>query len=228
MNQPFRFENREEAGRLLAKKLFKYHNQEDLVILGLPRGGVPVAFAIAKRLDKPLDIFLVSKITSPLQAELAIGALTSSGDLTISSELVKRLEISEIELDKLIQSKKELLENRGKLLRGSQRFRSLKDKTIILVDDGMATGSTMALAVASIRKLEPKKIIVAVPVASHEAVAQVKHLADEVVVPLIPDFFYSVSMWFSDFRQTTDGEVIELLRQANKIVKANNRNGVTT
>jgi putative phosphoribosyl transferase len=228
MNQPFRFENREEAGRLLAKKLFKYHNQEDLVVLGLPRGGVPVAFAIAKKLDKPLDIFLVSKITSPLQAELAIGALTSNGDLTISNELVKRLEISEIELDKLIQSKKELLENRAKLLRGSQRFRSLKDKTIILVDDGMATGSTMALAVASIRKLEPKKIIVAVPVASHEAVAQVKSLADEVVVPLIPDFFYSVSMWFSDFRQTTDGEVIELLRQANKIVKANNRNGVTT
>ena len=226
MNQPFRFENREEAGRLLAKKLFKYHNQEDLVVLGLPRGGVPVAFAIAKRLDKPLDIFLVSKITSPLQAELAIGALTSSGDLTISSELVKRLDISEIELDKLIQSKKELLENRAKLLRGSQRFRSLKDKTIILVDDGMATGSTMALAVASIRKLEPKKIIVAVPVASHEAVAQVKSLADEMVVPLIPDFFYSVSMWFSDFRQTTDGEVIELLRQANKLNKANNRNGV--
>ena len=100
------------------------------------------------------------------------------------------------------------------------------DFEIILVDDGMATGSTMALAVASIKKLKPKKIIVAVPVASHEAIDHIKELADEVIVPLVPDFFYSVSMWFSDFRQTTDGEVIELLRQANKLKKANNRNGV--
>jgi putative phosphoribosyl transferase len=226
MNQPFRFESREEAGRILAKKLFKYHDRDDLVILGLPRGGVPVAFVIARQLEKPLDIFLVSKITSPLQQELAIGAITSSGELIISKELVERLDITPIELDKIIESKKELLEHRAKLLRGSQRFTSLKDKTIILVDDGMATGSTMALAVASIKKLKPKKIIVAVPVASHEAIDHVKELADEVIVPLVPEFFYSVSMWFSDFRQTTDGEVIELLRQANKLKKANNRNGV--
>lgn len=221
ISHSFRYQNREEAGQLLAKKLSQYRDTADVVVLGLPRGGVPVAFVIAQQLEKPLDIYLVSKITSPLQEEFAIGALTSSGDLTISKELVRRLEISDDELEKLIEGKKELLEKRSRLLRGTQRFKTLKDQIVILVDDGMATGSTMTLAVASIKKLLPKKIIVATPVSSQEAIDQVKGIADEVVVPLVPNFFYSVSMWYSDFRQTTDGEVIELLRHANRLVKSN-------
>lgn len=226
MSHLSRFEDRHQAGEMLAQKLSHYRDESNLIVLGLPRGGVPVAFVIARHLQKPLDIYLVSKITSPLQEELAIGAITSSGDLTISKELVNRLDITDKELDDLIQAKKELLENRSKLLRGTQTFLSLDNKTIILVDDGMATGSTMALATSSIRKLHPKKIIVAVPVASEEAVYQLKNLADEVVVLLVPEFFYSVSMWYSDFRQTTDGEVIELLHQAKKLLKSNDQYGV--
>lgn len=226
MSHPYRYVNREEAGRLLAQRLSHFSHVSDAIVLGLPRGGVPVAYVIAKQLQKPLDIYLVSKITSPLQEELAIGAITSSGDLTVASELVNRLGITELELSKLIEDRKALLEHRARLLRGAKRFRSLKNQTIILVDDGMATGSTMALAVASIKKLEPKKIIVAVPVASQEAIDLVKDIADEVIVPLIPEFFYSVSMWYSDFRQTTDGEVIELLRQANRITKFDDRYGI--
>lgn len=226
MSHPYRYANREEAGRLLAQRLSHFSHVPDAIVLGLPRGGVPVAYVIAKQLQKPLDIYLVSKITSPLQEELAIGAITSSGDLTVASELVNRLGITELELANLIEDRKALLEHRARLLRGAKRFRSLKNQTIILVDDGMATGSTMSLAVASIKKLEPKKIIVAVPVASQEAIDQVKDIADEVIVPLIPEFFYSVSMWYSDFRQTTDGEVIELLRQANQITKSDDRYGI--
>lgn len=226
MSHPYRYANREEAGRLLAQRLSHLSHVPDAIVLGLPRGGVPVAYVIAKQLQKPLDIYLVSKITSPLQEELAIGAITSSGDLTVASELVNRLGITELELANLIEDRKALLEHRARLLRGAKRFRSLKNQTIILVDDGMATGSTMSLAVASIKKLEPKKIIVAVPVASQEAIDQVKDIADEVIVPLIPEFFYSVSMWYSDFRQTTDGEVIELLRQANQITKSDDRYGI--
>jgi putative phosphoribosyl transferase len=226
MSHPSRFENRLTAGRLLAKKLSHYHDIDNLIVLGLPRGGIPVASVIAQQLEKPLDIYLVSKITSPFNEELAIGALTSSGDLTISKDLIQRLDISDAELEELIDSKKRLLEDRAKLLRGKRKFLSLEGKTIILVDDGMATGSTMALAVSSIRKLHPKKIIVAVPVASEEAVHQLKSLADEVVVELVPEFFYSVSMWYSDFRQTTDGEVIELLHQAKKLLKSNAHDGI--
>lgn len=226
MSPTYRYENREAAGRLLAKNLTNYRDMNNVVVLGLPRGGVPVAYVIAKELKKPLDIYLVSKITSPVQEELAIGAITSSGDLTISKELVKRLGINEDEIARLIEDRKKLLESRAKLLRGSQHFKNLKDQTIIIVDDGMATGATMALAVASIKKMQPKKIIVAVPVASQEAIDQVKDIADEIVVPLVPEFFYSVSVWYSDFRQTTDGEVIELLKRSNQIIKSNDRSDV--
>lgn len=223
MSPAYRYENREAAGHLLAKNLTKYSDINDVVVLGLPRGGVPVAYVIARELKKPLDIYLVSKITSPIQEELAIGAITSSEDLAISKEIVKRLGIDEDEIAVLIEDRKKLLESRAKLLRGSQHFKNLKDQTIIIVDDGMATGATMALAVASIKKMQPKKIIVAVPVASQEAIDQVKDIADEIVVPLVPEFFYSVSMWYSDFRQTTDGEVIELLKRSNQIIKSNDR-----
>lgn len=214
MNELSRYDNRVHAGEILSKALLKYSTDDSTLVLALPRGGVPVGHTIARKLNKPLDIFVVKKIGAPGQEELAIGAIASTGEISINKELVKRLDISDQELQELIDFKKEELKDRELLLRGNTHPINIKDKRVILVDDGLATGATMLTAIKAIQKLSPIEIIVAVPVASHEALATISKEANQIICPLVPDFFYSVGVWYEDFRQTTDGEVLTLLKSA--------------
>ena len=216
-----RFKDREEAGALLTRKLINFKNDADVIVLALPRGGVPIGFVIAHELHKPLDIYRVKKLGVPGQEELAMGAVSTSGDVSLEKGLIERLEISDSDLDELIAEKQTQLREREILLRGKRKPLELAGKTIILVDDGLATGATMATAIKGIKKHHPKKIIVAVPVASREALDLIQKEVDEVICLLVPDFFYSVSVWYSDFRQTTDGEVITLLNKAEVFLPAN-------
>lgn len=216
MNERARYVDRIQAGNILADELIQFKNDENVIVLALPRGGVPVGYAIAKKLHKPLDIFVVKKIGAPGQEELAVGAIASSGDTYINYDLVGRLEIEDKELQELIDIKKSELKDREFLLRGDNHSINVHDKNIILVDDGLATGATMLTAISAIKKFQPKKIIVAIPVASPDALNTISHEVDEVICPLVPNFFYSVGVWYEDFRQTTDGEVITLLKHANQ------------
>lgn len=214
MSKVSRYENRIQAGNILAKNLIKYRCDDSTIVLALPHGGVPVAHSIASKLKKPLDIFVVKKIGAPGQEELAIGAIASTGEISINKELVKRLDISDTDLQELIETKKDELQDWELLLRGNASPINTKGKRIILVDDGLATGVTMLTAINAIQKLNPIEIIVAVPVASHEALAAINSKISQIICPLVPDFFYSVGVWYEDFRQTTDGEVLTLLKSA--------------
>jgi predicted phosphoribosyltransferase len=218
MNEYSKFLNRDEAGKRLARKLMEYKGNDSVIILALPRGGVPVGYVIAYELQKPMDIYLVKKIGVPGHEELAMGAISSSGEVSVDSELVERLQISDAELNELIDFKKTEIKEREQLLRGSKPPLDLENKIVILVDDGLATGATMLTAIRSIKKLHPAKIIAAIPVASREAMEMVQKEADETICLLVPDFFYSVSVWYSDFRQTTDGEVINLLNRSSELL----------
>ena len=217
MNEYSKFLNRDEAGKLLARKLIEYKSDDSVIILALPRGGVPIGYVIAYELHKPLDIYLVKKIGVPGHEELAMGAVSSSGEVSVDSGLVERLQITDTDLNELIDFKKTELKEREQLLRGSKPPLDLTNKTVILVDDGLATGATMLTAIRSIKKSHPAKIIAAIPVASREAMEMVQREVDEAICLLVPDFFYSVSVWYSDFRQTTDGEVITLLNRARDL-----------
>ena len=212
-----RFKDREEAGHLMARKLIDFKVDDDVLILALPRGGVPIGFVIAHELHKPLDIYLVKKIGVPGQEELAMGAISSGGEISLDRGMIERLDISDSELDELVSEKKELLKEREALLRGGRQPLDVCKKVIILVDDGLATGATMITAIRGLKKQNPKKIIVAIPVASRESLELIQKEVDEVICLLVPDFFYSVSVWYTDFRQTTDGEVITLLGRAQDL-----------
>jgi putative phosphoribosyl transferase len=218
-----RFKNREEAGAILAQKLHDLKNDQDVIILALPRGGVPIGFVIAHKLYKPLDIYLVKKLGVPGQEELAMGAVSSSGEISLERGLIERLNISDSDLDQLISDKQIELKEREILLRGKRSPLELDGKTIILVDDGLATGATMVTAIKGIKKHNPKKLIVAVPVASRESLELIQKEVDEVICLLVPAFFYSVSIWYSDFRQTTDGEVITLLKKADELLRVSHQ-----
>jgi putative phosphoribosyl transferase len=214
MNELLRYENRIHAGDILAKALIKYRTDDSTIVLASPRGGVPVAQTIARKLNKPLDIFLVKKIGAPGQEELAIGAIASTGEISINKELVKRLDISDAEIQEFIDIKKEELKDGELLLRGNTHPTNIKNKRVILVDDRLATGATMLTAIKAIQKLHPTEVIVAVPVTSHEELATISREINELICPLVPDFFYSIGVWYEDFRQTTDGEVLTLLKNA--------------
>jgi putative phosphoribosyl transferase len=226
MGEYSKFLNREEAGKFLARKLMEYKNDDSVIILALPRGGVPVGYVIAYALHKPLDIYLVKKIGVPGQEELAMGAVSTSGEVSIDSGIVERLHISDADLNELIDFKKAEIKDREQLLRGSKPPLDLSNRTVILVDDGLATGATMLTAIRSIKKLQPAKIIAAIPVASRDAIEMVQGEVDEAICLLIPDFFYSVSVWYSDFRQTTDGEVINLLNRSSDLFGDNYKKSV--
>ena len=222
-----RFKDREEAGALLARKLYDLKNDQDVIILALPRGGVPIGFVIAHKLYKPLDIYLVKKLGVPSQEELAMGSVSSSGEISLERGLIERLNISDSDLDQLISDKQIELKEREILLRGKRSPLELDGKTIILVDDGLATGATMVTAIKGIKKHNPKKLIVAVPVASRESLDLIQKEVNEVICLLVPDFFYSVSVWYSDFRQTTDGEVITLLKKADELLRVSHQQNVS-
>lgn len=212
-----KFINRKEAGIILAKYLKKYVSLPNTIVLALPRGGVPVAYEIAQALSVPLDVFIVRKLGVPGHEELAMGAIASGDTVIFNKELLNQLNIDEFSIDTILRKEKEELIRREHLYRGERAFSSLKNKTIILVDDGIATGATMQAAVASLRKHIPASIIIAVPVAARETCVEMAKIVDHVVCPSQPINFYAVGMWYENFSQVSDKEVIELLEKSSSI-----------
>lgn len=210
------FHDRNDAGRELANKLIAYTNKPNVLVLGLPRGGVPVAFAVAEKLHAPLDIFIVRKLGVPDYEELAMGAL-AQGNITIfNQEIVNSMRISQSAINAVIAKEAEELARRNQEYRQNKPFPEITGKIIILIDDGLATGATMRAAITAIKKMHPEKLIVAIPVAAADSYKAIKELVDEIICLEIPEPFYAVGSWYVDFSQTTDGEVIALLKQANK------------
>ncbi len=207
-----RFENRAEAGRVLAEKLLRYAKR-NVVVLALPRGGVPVGVEVAKRLEAPLDIFLVRKLGVPGHKEFAMGAIASGGVFLLNQELVRQLDLSAEDIQQIVDEERYELERREDAY-GSNRH-ALSGRTVILVDDGLATGLSMKAAVEAVRQHNPARVVVAVPVAPAEAKAQFKNIADEMICVRTPETFFAVGEWYDDFSQTTDEEVRELLKNIN-------------
>jgi putative phosphoribosyl transferase len=208
------FRDRTEAGRRLAAKLMAYANRSDVLVLALPRGGAPVAYEVAQALHAPLDVFLVRKLGLPGHEELAMGAIASGGTRVLNQEVVSQLNISEEVIENVAAEEQQELTRRERAYRGERPVPNVHDRTVILVDDGLATGSTMRAAVAALRRQNPARIIVAVPVGSHETCAELEREADEVVCAGMPEPFYAVGLWYDDFTQTTDEEVHDLLARA--------------
>jgi len=208
-----KFLDRYDAGKVLAEKLKAYKNNSDVIVLALPRGGVPVAFEVAKALHAPLDIFIVRKLGVPSHEELAMGAIASNDTIVFNEEIVRGLNIPQYEIDQVIKSEKQELERREKAYRGNKKFPNLDNKIIILVDDGIATGATMRAAIKAISQQKIKKLIVAVPVAAYETCLEISKLANELICPLQPENFYAVGAWYDNFNQTEDEEVFNLLKK---------------
>lgn len=206
--------DRSDAGRQLAQKLMAYADRPDVIVLGLPRGGVPVAYEIAKALHAPLDVFIARKLGAPGYGELAMGALASGGVRVLNQDVVRGLAIADDVIAEVVAKEQRELERREQLYRGNRPPLMLRHKIIILVDDGIATGATLRAAIAALRTQSPAKIIVAVGVAPTETCETVEKEVDELVSLLKPDRFWAVSHWFVDFAPTTDGEVRTLLAQA--------------
>jgi putative phosphoribosyl transferase len=208
-----RFRDRTEAGQVLADRLRKYAGREDVVVLALPRGGVPVAYEVAKALDAPLGVFVVRKLGVPGHEELAMGAIASGGLLVLDERLVQALGLDEEQLEQAIEKELRELERRQAAY-GSQDTPRLAGKTVILVDDGLATGATMRAAALAVRRLNPKKVVVAVPVAAEETCDQFRDVVDEIACEVTPRPFRAVGLWYDDFSQTSDEEVRELVGRA--------------
>lgn len=208
------FRDRKEAGRLLARKLTTYADRPDVIVLALPRGGVPVAFEVARALHVPLDVFLVRKLGVPGHEELAMGAMASGGVLVLNAEVVRALRIPNDIVDKVVAKERQELERRERSYRGDRPAPDVRGRTIILIDDGLATGSTMRAAIAALRQQGPARIVVAVPVGAPETCAEFQDEADEAICAVTPEPFYAVGVWYRDFSQTTDEEVHDLLDRA--------------
>jgi putative phosphoribosyl transferase len=211
-----KFEDRKEAGQYLAKKLQQYAHNPDVLVLALPRGGVPVAYEVAQALNAPLDVFLVRKLGVPGHEELAMGAIASGGVRIVNPSVVHQLHISEDAINAVASEELRELERREEAYRGSRPEPAMQGKTIILVDDGLATGASMWAAVAALRKRNPQQIVVAVPAASEETCDQFKPYVDNIVCAITPEPFYAVGLWYHDFSQTSDTEVRQLLAQAER------------
>lgn len=211
------FRNRREAGRALGTELGAYTGRDDVVVLGLPRGGVPVAFEVAVALDAPLDVFLVRKLGAPGQEELAMGAIASGGVRTLNPSVIESLRISPEDIDRTARSEEKELRRREVSYREDRPPLDLEGRIVILVDDGLATGSSMRAAVEAVRKLAPERIVVAVPVAPPSTAREMRRIADDVVCVATPEPFYSVGRFYEEFEQTTDEEVRDLLRRAASV-----------
>jgi predicted phosphoribosyltransferase len=203
--------DREDAGRKLAAALHKYQGQNDVVVFGLPRGGVPVAFEVARQLEAPLDILVVRKIGLPGQPELAMGAVASGGVIIRNEHVIRAVRIGPDRFDAAVEAARAELTEREAALRGTGLSVDLTDKTVIVVDDGMATGSTMRAAVEALRTMQTARIVIAVPVGAPEVVDQLGAIADEVVCLLTPRNLVAVGAWYRNFGQTTELEVRRLL-----------------
>jgi len=222
-----RFADRADAGRALARALESYRNAPDTVVLGLPRGGVPVAFEIAQALDLPLDVLVVRKLGLPWQPELAMGAIASGGAVVVNDDVVRHVG-GRGEAFESVRAREQMeLARREREYRGDRPPLDLRGRTGILVDDGLATGATMEAAVRALKALDAGHVVVAVPVASVEARDRIAAVADEVVCLATPAFFSAVGQWYADFGQTPDAEVRDLLARARTQAAAegNNRAG---
>ena len=211
-----RFINRTEAGRELAAMLQGVAQRSDVIVLGLPRGGVPVAFEVAEALDAPLDVVTVRKLGLPDDEECALGAIATGGASTIDWRMADAMRVSDRALNALIERERQELERRDRLYRGNRPPPAVTGRTVIVVDDGLATGATMHAAVESLRTLKPARIIVATPVTSREAEAVLRPVADAFVSAYTPVRLFGVGLWYEDFAETTDAEVQELLRRADE------------
>lgn len=208
------FRDRTEAGQRLAQKLAAYANRQDVIVLGLPRGGVPVAFEVAMALNAPLDVFLVRKLGVPEHEEWAMGAIASGGVRILNQEVVERLDLSEAIIDQVAAAEQQELDRRERAYRGSRPALDLSDLTVILVDDGLATGATMRAAAVAIRQQRPKQTIAAVPVSAPEICDEFRVEVDKILCAETPRPFFAVGLWYEQFTQTTDDEVRSLLQQA--------------
>lgn len=211
-----RFHNRTHAGQLLAERLSSWANQPDVLVLALPRGGVPVAFQVALALHAPLDVWVVRKLGAPEQPELAMGAIAPGGIQILDSRLVAELGIPAEEIDRIVARERVELDRRLAAYRGNRPPIDPHAKTVLVVDDGLATGASMRAAVASLRPLAPARIVVAVPVADSRISSRLAQDADEVVCFYTPPHLDAVGQWYEDFSQTTDDEVRLILAQAQR------------
>ena len=209
-----RFRNRRDAGRRLAAELRTYANRSDVIVLALPRGGVPVGYEVATALGVPLDVFVVRKLGLPWHEELAMGALASGGVRILDDDLIRVARVSTQDIERVTATEQVELERRERRYRGDRPFPDLTGKTVLLVDDGLATGSTMRAAVAALRQEVARRIVVAVPVAAPATCDAFRDIADDIVCAETPEPFRAVGLWYDDFSQTTDEEVHELLIQA--------------
>jgi predicted phosphoribosyltransferase len=218
--KPRFFRDRREAGRLLAAKLAAYANRPDVIVLALPRGGVPVAYEVAHALNAPLDIFLVRKLGVPGYEELAMGAIATGGVRVLNDQLVGGLRIPDYIVNEVAASEQQELARRERLYRGDRPAPEVRGRTVILVDDGLATGATMLAAVKALRQQQPARIVVAVPTASPETCEQLRAEVDDIICAITPEPFHAVGLWYEDFSQTTDEEVRDLLARSAEASRA--------
>lgn len=211
-----RFRDRFEAGRYLASGLKHYAGRPNLLVLALPRGGVPVAYEVARALHAPLDVMLVRKLGVPGHEELAMGAIASGGIRVISDDVVRALGLPDRAIATVAAQEEHELQRREHLYRGDRPPPDVRGKTVILVDDGLATGSTMRAAIAALKAQGSERLVVAVPVAAAETCEAIQREVDEVVCALAPEPFLAVGQWYQDFSQISDEEVRQLLRRANE------------
>src|SRR5688572_16659497 len=210
------FRDRSEAGRRLAERLQGYARRSDVIVLALPRGGVPVGYEVARALGAPLDIFLVRKLGVPGQEEFAMGAIASGGVRVMSQDIVRRLGLTQADVERVAAREQRELMRREEAYRGTRAAPDLTGRTVILIDDGLATGSTMRAAVTAVRASQPARIVVAAPVAAADTCRDLHGEADAVVCSQTPEPFYGVGYWYTDFSQTTDEEVQTLLARARQ------------
>jgi predicted phosphoribosyltransferase len=218
------YRDRVDAGKQLAKRLTDFAGRDDVLVLALPRGGVPVAYEVAKALHVPMDIFLVRKLGVPGHEELAMGAISTGGVRVLNDDIVSYLRIPRDVIDAVAAGELKELERREREYRGDRPEPDVRGKTVILIDDGLATGSTMRAAAAALRQQNPTRIIVAVPVSAPQTCDEYRMGVDEIICARTPEPFFGVGMWYEDFSQTTDDEVRDLLGKArNETVRPNHR-----
>ena len=210
----FRFRDRYQAGQLLAEHLHEYADRPDVIVLALPRGGLPVGYEVARALRAPLDVFLVRKLGLPGHEELAMGAIASGGVRFMNEDVLVSTRVSQATIDEVAAREQRELERRERLYRGDRPPPKLKDATAIVVDDGLATGASMHAAALAVRQQGARKVIVAVPVAAEQTCRALSQVVDQAVCAFTPEPFYAVGMWYEDFSQTEDDEVRELLERA--------------
>lgn len=209
------FRDRSDAGRRLASHLVTYAHRDDILVLALPRGGVPVAFEVARKLEAPLDVFVVRKLGVPGHEELAMGAIASGGVLVLNEDVVANLQIPEGVIQQVAAKEREELDRREHAYRNGRPAPQIPGRRVILIDDGLATGASMHSAVKGLRKQTPERVVIAVPVAARQTIEKLRPQVDDLVCVAVPEPFYGVGQWYEDFRQTSDDEVRDLLQQAH-------------